>query len=322
MLANRLLATGLGSLPYKTADEALEKIAKYYPQIPYWPQLPQRSKKELMLEAFLFPWVKEGLVYFRYGRGIFSEESNKIELYQKEIAEHELLPPDLVPGFYQFIEYLSQGRFSEAILIKGQVTGPNTLCKYNFLSSGLPLNHNQEITQSVLKLVERHLDFQIDCLKKFNLPVLIIIDEPAFLLKFYEPNYEMLEGGFSNLIFNAKAKGAIIGIHSCNSPDWFQLTQLPVDLISFDIYTYEISDKDVNYLIDFVIKGGKIAWGTVPNRETTWPNIYEKVSKYRDFLKLGGLITSSCGLGLTSESVAQEVMEQTQRVVELINNLC
>ncbi|MGI6225211.1 MAG: hypothetical protein ACOYJ1_03055 [Peptococcales bacterium] len=321
LLANRLLATGLGSLPYNTPDEALEKIIKYFPQIPFWPQLPQRSKKELMLEAFLFPWVKEGLVKFLYGRGIFSEEPNKIDLYKEAITKHELLPRENAPGFYKLGEYLTEGRFPKAILLKGQVTGPNTLCKYNLLSSGLPLNHNQEITQGILKLVEKQLNFQIKYFKKFNLPIIIFIDEPAFLVKFYEPSYEILEEGLNRLVSSAKRKGVMIGIHSCNSPDWFRLTRLPVDMISFDAFTYELSEKDINYVADFITRGGKIAWGIVPNKGAPWEKIYGKLLKYKELMKQSGLVTSSCGLGLTSERVTEEILEQTLRVAEIVNNL-
>lgn len=320
MLANRFLATGLGSLPYKNEEDALEKIAKYYPQLPYWPQLPQRSKKELMLEAFLFPWVKKGLISFRYGQGIFSENVNRIELYQEPLEEVELLPKDIAPGFYQFQKYFDQGYFSQALAVKGQITGPNTLCKYNFLTSGLTLNHNQHITRGILKLVEKQLYYQINNLQNCNLPVIIFIDEPAPSTKFYELNYDILEQGLMDIIINAKAKGAIIGIHSCNKPDWFQLTQLPVDIISIDTYSHEISEKDAKYLIDFINKGGKVAWGIVPNVPVPWASIYERILKYKDLIKPGGLITASCGLGMSSEGVAEKVMEQTLKVLDIVNN--
>ncbi|MCM8789956.1 MAG: hypothetical protein NC916_02940, partial [Candidatus Omnitrophica bacterium] len=46
------LATGIGSLPHKDADEALDLIFKYFPAIPFWPQLPNRDIREGMVAQF------------------------------------------------------------------------------------------------------------------------------------------------------------------------------------------------------------------------------------------------------------------------------
>ena len=32
--------TGVGSLPFIDADEAVEFVAQYSPELPFWPQLP------------------------------------------------------------------------------------------------------------------------------------------------------------------------------------------------------------------------------------------------------------------------------------------
>ena len=43
------LATGIGSLPHTDSDKALDLIFKYTPQVPFWPQLPKRDKREGMV---------------------------------------------------------------------------------------------------------------------------------------------------------------------------------------------------------------------------------------------------------------------------------
>jgi hypothetical protein len=38
--------TGIGSLPYLAADEAVRKVATFCPDLPFWPQLPRVSEHE------------------------------------------------------------------------------------------------------------------------------------------------------------------------------------------------------------------------------------------------------------------------------------
>ncbi|NLM51339.1 MAG: hypothetical protein GX197_00720 [Firmicutes bacterium] len=42
------LATGVGSFPYQDPAQALEVIFTRVPQIPHWPQLPQKGNHESM----------------------------------------------------------------------------------------------------------------------------------------------------------------------------------------------------------------------------------------------------------------------------------
>lgn len=47
--------TGIGSLPLKNPEAAVNFVAKMCPEIPFWPQLPRRSKREPMVEQALGP---------------------------------------------------------------------------------------------------------------------------------------------------------------------------------------------------------------------------------------------------------------------------
>ena len=38
--------TGVGSLPFVDADEAVEFVAEFSPELPFWPQLPMRAAGE------------------------------------------------------------------------------------------------------------------------------------------------------------------------------------------------------------------------------------------------------------------------------------
>jgi len=62
----------------------------------------------------------------------------------------------------------------------------------------------------------------------------------------------------------------IKGIHCCGGTDWSLLLSLPIDIISFDAYSY--LDSVLCYLPDLLThirRGRTIAWGIVPNDEET-----------------------------------------------------
>ena len=46
------LSTGVGSLPFKDPGQALELISRSVPEIPFWPQLPKRDKREGMVAQY------------------------------------------------------------------------------------------------------------------------------------------------------------------------------------------------------------------------------------------------------------------------------
>jgi len=38
--------TGIGSLPFTSSTSAVRSVAELSPEVPFWPQLPQRSERE------------------------------------------------------------------------------------------------------------------------------------------------------------------------------------------------------------------------------------------------------------------------------------
>ena len=52
--------TGIGDLPYRDVDLALDRIFATHPEIPYWPRLPKRDRREGMIGQFLgrFPYLQ------------------------------------------------------------------------------------------------------------------------------------------------------------------------------------------------------------------------------------------------------------------------
>ena len=106
------LATGIGSLPHREAESALEFIFKYTPGIPFWPQLPKRDLREGMVAQF-----SENMPCLRVGPEGLSFDSRRLDeelekFYDKVISadlDYFKISPDYAPGLYKFHEMLSSG---------------------------------------------------------------------------------------------------------------------------------------------------------------------------------------------------------------------
>ena len=123
--------TGIGSLPLMSMRSAIQSVAEFSPEIPFWPQLPRLSEREaaigqgLGILADLDRASQEGYGYQvkarpnRFGAGILHRSSGE-------------LTPANAAGFGAFEEALSSGLFKSAIAVKGQIEGPITLSAYLF----------------------------------------------------------------------------------------------------------------------------------------------------------------------------------------------
>ena len=45
--------TGIGSLPFTSSRSAVRSVAEFSPEVPFWPQLPQRSERESIVSQGL-----------------------------------------------------------------------------------------------------------------------------------------------------------------------------------------------------------------------------------------------------------------------------
>ena len=78
------LATGIGSMPHKDVNTALDLVFKYTPQIPFWPQLPKRDARETMVAQ-----ASEGLPFIKIKDKelIFDDEDKekKLEIFYDKV---------------------------------------------------------------------------------------------------------------------------------------------------------------------------------------------------------------------------------------------
>jgi len=320
------LATGIGSLPYRDAETALELVFRRTPRAPFWPQLPKRGACEGMVAQFFqnFPCLKlkDGSVYM----DVSAPESELEVFYEKVISgdnAYFAITPDFAPGIYAYRDRLRRNGAKGADFLKGHITGPFTFASSVADENGTALLHNEIMMQAVVKGLEGKAKWQIDFLKEFGKQTIIFVDEPylgCFGSAYTPVTRQKAVEVMSELCSDIKAHGALTGVHCCGNTDWSILTEAAgVDIISFDAFNF--LDRIVLYASEisaFLDKGGILCWGIAPTREFTGvetpESLLEKIDSGVEMFRRKGvdaekvrerlIVSPSCGLGSLDEEKA------------------
>lgn len=297
----KILATGIGSLPFKDAEQALDLIFKYTPQAPFWPQLPKRDIREGMIAQFSehLPCLKvssEGLFFHP------QEKEKELETFYERIIAQDIdyfkISPDFALGLHRFYQRLEKQDTKDIEFIKCQISGPFTFAAGIKDDHNIALLHDAVFMQAISKGLLMKALWQINLFKQFNKKIILFLDEPylgcfgsaytpinredviknlsELTASIKSPNV-LLRQGFEGLSPEAErescsVKGDVLsGVHCCGNTDWSIFTEIPsLDIISFDAFSFQ--EKFVLYadnLEDFFKRGGIVCWGIVPTQEFT-----------------------------------------------------
>jgi methionine synthase II (cobalamin-independent) len=325
------LATGVGSLPYQDADGALDLIFKYVPNIPFWPQLPQRNIREGMIAQFSenIPCLKvnDSGVYFDPE----CKEESLERFYSKAIAEdldYFKISDTYASGLYKFYEKLKGSNLQEVEFIKLQVTGPFTFAAGLNNESGVSLLHDKVMMQVISTALKMKASWQVNKFKEFGKKMILFIDEPylgCFGSAYTPINRETVASGLLEFTEGLRSKDVLMGIHCCGNTDWSIFTEAKgIDVINFDAFDFQ--DKFVLYadsIRSFLERGGIICWGIVPTQNFTGEeDISLLIRKMREgvgalakkgidekMLKDRLIISPACGLGTFAIRKAEGVFK-------------
>lgn len=325
-------ATGIGSVPFLSPEQACREILAHESLIPFWPQLVRKDPREDMLLQYspplpcLKPDLKEKTLFY-------DPDCDRSEallfFYEKFLAQDDSffsLLPDYASGFYQMLQALSLLKPAEGY-IKGHIVGPITLGLGVKLSSGQFLIHDPELMDAVIKGLAGQAVYQAKKFEESGRKAIIFLDEPS--LSGYGSAFtplsrdEVLEvlGGIIQLM--REQTGVLIGIHCCGNTDWSLLLSLDLDIINLDAYgfgeSFILYPKEIN---TFLGKGKAVAWGLVPTSDYTGKEtapillnhlatLFETLIKKgidRDRLTTQALITPACGMGTLSEDTARRLL--------------
>jgi methionine synthase II (cobalamin-independent) len=325
--------TAIGSFPHQACASLCERLAEL--DVPAWPQLTRRSFRENMYVQYSAPLpalvVDDAAekIHFNTDGDLAISLTPFYESYLAEDMEAFALPQENAQGFYEMLDVLKKTTGEWA---KGQVTGP--------ISFGLTVTdqdlraslYNELLADAIVKNSAMNARWQIRRLKEVRPNIILFVDEPymasfgsAFISLSREAVVQMLDEVFDAI----HAEGALAGVHCCANTDWSVLLKTQVDILNLDAYGY--LDNLALYpqeLTEFLARGGRIAWGSIPNQEAIWnatpAALAERLrtgiqaltarASAKDFLisealLSDGLLTPSCGLGSTDADLAERVLE-------------
>ena len=324
------LTTGIGSLPHLDAQEACRLILHTF-DIPFWPQLPGLSFKELMI-----PQYSEGLPFLKIDtqeEAIWIERNSSDELerfYESWTEESRIsISEDFAQGMHVFLETIRTKNFT---LLKGHVTGPLTFTLGLKDHTGKPVYFDEEFREISLMLLKAKTRWQLDQLKQHAEKVIIFIDEPILSALgssgYLGVNSAEASRLLKELIDVIRSEGGISGIHCCGNADWPMVINCRPDIINFDAYDY--ADTLALYPEEFrtfLEKGGYLAWGIVPTTEVIGNENTDSIKKRfttsltelskllpQDLLLSQLLLTPSCGTGSRS-------IEETTKIFKILTEL-
>ena len=338
----KLKSLGIGSLPHKNLEDAINIVNKYFCEIPFFPQLKNVNKNEDMILQLL-----EGMPSFSSDNSdnfLIDSESEQFYIDLEEFfADYEEIVGDINSPKIEkygiskkfsstFCEFEKIIKNTKPQYAKGQITGP-----FTFSTSLKDKNNNIIIYDETLrdisvKLLSLKVLWQIKHIKQANpdtIPI-IFMDEPSIsqigTSAYISISTDLIIDMLKEISEIIKRNGGISAIHCCGKCDWRIPIKTNTDILNFDAYSFSqnfsIYHKEIK---DFLINGGKIAWGFIPTsdgnilKNLTTEELVEKFKNSVKYLTNNGidekliinnsLITSSCGAGALSEEDAQKAME-------------
>jgi len=338
MLKGKFSATAIGSYPHNNVDDACDLILKTLPEIPCWPQLPERDMNEEMLVQYTegLPFLKIDPVKKSVYVDMPEDNTDKLEeFYNNYMSEDPglfALSDSHALGFSNMTRLLKEKKPEGLRAIKGQIVGPITLAGSLKDPEQIAMLHNPVLFDVIVKLLAMKACWQLDQYAAFGLPRIIFLDEPylsSYGSAFASLKKEQIVESLNEIFLAIHNRESLSGIHCCGNTDWTMLMETQVDIINFDAFGYMdtmlIYKKEVR---TFLERGGIMAWGIVPTtdsiKDVTIGDLMDKMTSAVDRLVDSGidqkliiensLITPSCGTGTMPLAEAEKAMTLTHEL--------
>jgi methionine synthase II (cobalamin-independent) len=326
-------ATGIGSLPLTSSEDACNLIIDNLEDIPFWPQLSNLSFLENMYAQFVY--TIPGAVIDKDNKRVYFDTSSEPEdleaflnMLLKENIDSFAYSEEYFHGLFTLLN--NKDRLNDIMMLKGQITGPISLGFQVSDENRKPIYYNDIYRDLMIKNLRMMARWQERTLRSICERTMIFLDEPylsmigsAFVSLSREKTIEHINEVLTGI-------SGVSAIHCCANTDWSMVLQCNIDVLSFDAYGYSESlflyPKQV---IDFIEKGGTIAWGIVPTNDEelaseSADSLVKRLEENMEILSEKGismekilaqsLITPSCGLGPASVPSAQRALPMLKEI--------
>lgn len=340
----------VGSLPLTDLDQALDWVFATTPEIPLWPQLPSNPYERMMPQfAEGIPCITEEDLTDPEGRILYDItgadfEENMLAFFEEYMAVLEE-PVRLMQSRFQVSKARAQGLFAfkkaiadhtDAVALKGQVTGPFTMLTGIKDREGRAGYFDDTIREMVIKGISMKAAWQTRFLSAdTEQQVVMTIDEPALAglgsSAFISVTTAEIQEMINEVADAIHQENGLAGIHVCANTDWELLLESKIDVLSFDAYSF--FDKfapQKDKIHAYLDRGSIIAWGGVPTgkaedieKETgdsltaLWEaqaELLTEPGRDKAALLRQTFITPSCGTGSLTPELAGKVLDLTKTV--------
>jgi hypothetical protein len=337
----KFLATGIGSMPFTDAEQAVDVSLSKVGDAPFWPQLPQRAFFENMeiqycegIPATVIDPEKERL-YFDASGDYYDKLAEFYEAYMAAMdpetgngnCDAMAITPKFSNGIYAMENRLrTLGR--KLPFIKVQTTGPCSFALTVVDENKRAIYYNEEFRDVVIKALAMKCRWQIQKFQPFAERVICFVDEPI-LSAFGSSTYvsvkrEDVVTHLAEMVAAIHADQAISAVHCCGNTEWSILVDAGLDIINFDAYGYgETIAMYPDAIRKHLKRGGMLAFGIIPTskaiREENLKSLEDRLERLidqlaskeidRQLITEQTLLTPSCGTGLLEHQDALRVFD-------------
>lgn len=333
------LATGVGSVPQTSSEEALDLIWKSVPLAPHWPQLPKLGAESSFIGQYINILIETGVIgdvanpKFQIEALDWAERMTAFYSLYLEAIEGSPQALDRFgfslqggEGFEAFLLNLERFGTRDAVLLKGQLSGPLTLGLQITDKNRRSSYYDDSFRDILVKALALHAEWQTKRLRKFELPVIMTVDDPGLYgfgaSTHVTLNREHLIEDLNTIFEGILRQGGIPGVHVCAGMDWTLLFDSKVQIVNFDAYEFMQSIMVLAEPLNrFLKRGGVLSWGIVPTNQVAWEetaqslilrlenNIKELVKRGVDetLLREQSMLTPSCGTGTLQKDLSEHI---------------
>ncbi len=315
------LVTSVGSLPHRSAEEAVRFVLELQPELPAAPSIPVGSPVETMLAQAA--WGISGVI-------VRPDGSLRVDDAALDPTV-SLADPELHGPPFDTLRVFLRAVADREGPIKLQLTGPVTL-GLALEAEGVPCDRAFPVAAAAVRQRAANL-LALAQREAPRAPLVVFVDEPGLVAGLHrevalgpEATIDMMSGALAAL-----EPHAVTGLHCCGPTDWRAVLQAGPQVLSLPVDAG--IEQAAGPLATFLDRGGWIAWGAVPTDGPLGPQpsgLWRRLSiLWCELVQAGcdpaalrrqAMITPTCGLALHRPAQARRVLGLTREIGERLHD--